>query len=429
MTKTGTKPRVIGITIGLKTSNEDMWINGIKMNAIFLANILKKVGHHVYLLDTSNYVGRDALTGKLNSKELAWDNEEFPCYDYLKKSKECDILICLGTTLNPKQTIEWKSGRKYKKVIKYACGNNYVVDMENMIFHGDTKMKPTYNREVDAVWYVPQQGYQNHEYYRVTNRLLPHQVMPVPFVWDPMFIDQSEKHYGDTFDADGNKMPTLEGIVPVYKPGKKIEDKQLIVFEPNLNVVKFSMIPTLIANDYLLKGGDVFNKFHIVSAQRLYKNPLWREFVAGLDITHIKNKDDNTILQVQHRWPVHYLLAQWTDIVISHQWENPLNYAYLDCLYLQFPLVHNADFIKDAGYYYPDFEIGKGASQLKNALENHDDNIDAYNEQSEEVLTRYTTFNEDLVLTYSKLIDNLWEGKNLHNLSLKYNWETNLYFD
>ena len=117
------------------------------------------------------------------------------------------------------------------------------------------------------------------------------------------------------------------------------------------------MIPLLIANDYLLKGGDIFKKFHIVSAQRLYKNPFWREFVGGLDIGVNKNKDGDPLLEVQHRWPVHYLLAKWSDIVISHQWENPLNYAYLDCLYLQFPLIHNADFIKDAGYYYPDFVV------------------------------------------------------------------------
>ena len=251
MTKTGTQPRVIGITLGIHSAKESIWINGIKMNAIFLANALKAAGHHVYLLDTNPVVKRDELTGKLNSDELMWDDKEFPCYDFYKKGKECDILICLGTTLGPKEAVEWRAGRKYKKIIKYACGNNYVIDMENMIFKEDPKVRPTYNHEFDGVWYVPQQGYQNHEYYRVTNRLLPHQVNCVPFVWDPMFIDKSEDFYGDTFDADGNKMPTISGV-PVYKPGKKPEDKQLIVFEPNLNVVKFSMIPLFIANDYLL---------------------------------------------------------------------------------------------------------------------------------------------------------------------------------
>ena len=428
MTKTGTDPKVIGITIGLHNSKESMWINGIKMNAIFLGNALKAAGHHIYLLDTSTKVGRNEITGKLNSDELMWDDEKFPCYDWKKKGKECDILICLGTSLGPEQAREWRGEDKHKKIIKYACGNNYVIDMENMIFKEDPGVRPTYNHELDAVWYVPQQQYQNHEYYRVTNRLLPNQVNCVPFVWDPMFIDKSERLYGETFDAEGNVMPTVDGI-PVYHPNKKIEDKQIVVFEPNLNVVKFSMIPLLIANDYLMKGGEVFSKFHIVSAQRLFKNPFWKEFVGGLDIAKLNNKDSEPILQVQHRWPVHFILAKWSDIVISHQWENPLNYAYLDCLYLQFPLIHNADFIKDAGYYYPDFEIGKGADLLNHVMKNHDVNMDAYNEQSEEVLTRYTILNEDLVLTYSKLIDNLWEGSNKHNLTYEYNWKTNLYFD
>jgi hypothetical protein len=61
-------------------------------------------------------------------------------------------------------------------------------------------------------------------------------------------------------------------------------------------------------------------------------------------------------------------------------------------------------------------------------MKNHDVNMDAYNEQSEEVLTRYTILNEELVLTYSKLIDNLWDGENKHELTHNYNWKTNLYF-
>jgi spore maturation protein CgeB len=42
----------IGITIGLQTENESIWINGIKMNAIFLMNALQVAGHKVVLLDT-----------------------------------------------------------------------------------------------------------------------------------------------------------------------------------------------------------------------------------------------------------------------------------------------------------------------------------------------------------------------------------------
>ena len=45
-------------------------------------------------------------------------------------------------------------------------------------------------------------------------------------------------------------------------------------------------------------------------------------------------------------------LAENTDIVVSHQWENPLNYFYLEVCWQGFPLVHNATLCADLGYYY-----------------------------------------------------------------------------
>jgi hypothetical protein len=83
--------------------------------------------------------------------------------------------------------------------------------------------------------------------------------------------------------------------------------------------------------------------------------------------------------------------------------------------------------IKDGGYYYPDFDVSKGAEQLKWVLDNHDKNIKEYNERNEDVMTRYTVYNDDLVKTYSKLIDNCVAGMNIHNLSYEYNWKTNTY--
>ena len=82
--------------------------------------------------------------------------------------------------------------------------------------------------------------------------------------------------------------------------------------------------------------------------------------------------------------------------------------------------------IKDAGYYYHGNSIGSGARQLKLAIESHDENIDIYNKRSEDVLTRYTTFNEGLLETYKKLIENAI-SPNTHHIGSTYDWQTNLY--
>ena len=422
----------IGITLGVRKKRESMWINGIKMNAIFLQKALQEIGHDVYLLDTNQIVSRNKITGKLDDNELTWDSEKHPCYDFYKKFESMDVLFLLGIAIGPELVDKFKDSGENKRVVKYACGNNYVIDMENMIHKSPEEVEKTgvtFNQNIDQVWYVPQQGYQNHDYYSVTHRLPRENIMPVPFIWDPMFIDEVESNYGGMIvDENGNETQKVDDI-PVYQPGKDIKDIQLTVFEPNLNVVKFSMIPTLIAEEYLHRGNEQFKRINIVSASRLYKNPFWRRFVGKLYVSEKKNDEGQPLIMVQHRYPIHFLLSKFTDIVLSHQWENPLNYAYLDVMYLQFPLIHNADMIKDAGYYYPDFEIHKGVDLLEEVLKEHDNNIDAYNERNEEVLTRYTVYNEGLLETYQKLLDNLLAGENKHNLSLEYNWKTNLYHE
>lgn len=411
----------IGITVGLMKENESMWINGIKLNAIFLANVFKHLGHTVWLLDTNIVVPADEKTGLLDKDKITWDIDEFPIYKFLKKWKEVDILFTLGTALDDATLKHWKGLKPNNKVVKYMCGNNYVIDMERMMFHYEKEDQlPTLQKEIDEIWYVPQQEKHNHDYYRILHWLEEDKVKPVPFIWDPMFIDKTENMYGGKL-ADGT---SIEIDVPIYQP-KELSEMRLTCMEPNMNVVKFHMIPMMIA-EQALRNGYNFKVFNIVSSNRLMKSKYWKSIIGKLKLLEDPAKSK---IAVHHRYPVHSILARMTDVVVSHQWDNPLNYAYLDVMYLQYPLVHNAEMIQDAGYYYPGFSITDGAEQLSKVFETHNDNIDAYNKKNEEVLTRYTVYNEAMLDTYSKLLDNLVVGNNKHKLSYKYNWKTNVYYD
>lgn len=400
-------PKRFGITLGLRKENESMWINGIKQNAIFLQNLLIQCGHEAVLLDTSNNVEGDPKTGLIPDDKVIWDSKKFPIYKFNQHAAHCDVLVMLGTTLKDKNVQGFKTPTNGKKIIKYQCGNNYVIEMERMLFSKEEQQVAYKNELIDECWYVPQQGYQNHDYYRVLMNLPDDKVKAVPFVWDPMFIDAVETLYSSASN------------VPVYQP-KPNEEKKLCIMEPNMNVVKMSTIPLLIIEDAYNKYKIDFKQTTLISGVNLAKKKIWQSMVNGL------NSIKKTI-KTAHRMPVHRILAIGADVIISHQWENPLNYAYLDAMYLQFPLVHNADMIKDAGYYYPDFNVAEGAKQLKHVLDYHDTNIDAYNAKNEEVLTRYTVYNEDMLKTYNKLIENLMAGGNIHGLSYEYNWKTNTY--
>ena len=70
-----------------------------------------------------------------------------------------------------------------------------------------------------------------------------------------------------------------------------------------------------------------------------------------------------------------------------------MNYTYLEALYFNIPLVHNSEYIKTAGYYYPDYEIQLGAKALHEALTYHDKNLESYKKSAQEVLYRYSPKN------------------------------------
>lgn len=404
----------IGITISLQSEMESLWINGIKLNALFLSKALQKTGHKVTILDTGTSV-KD-----ITQENVRWDLKEFPTEKYSKVSQHIDMLIMLGTSFDVKSIKAWKKFKPKRRVIKYHCGNNYVIDMERSIF---PKKNPremgeaAYQRDcIDECWYVPQQGHQNKCYYAALYNLPLEKVIPVPFIWDPCFLDEEL----DKWDEAMAENPNMG--FPVYVPGKPKDTLKFCVMEPNLNVVKFNMLPILIVELWKREGNKV-GQLNLMSSKSLITNSYWKSIITTLDLT----TPGDTNLKTHGRIPVVPTLSKLADIVVSHQWHNPLNYAYLDTLYLRYPLIHNADMIQDAGYYYPEFEIHKGAEQLKRVIETHDANLEEYNNRSETVLERYTIFNDGLVDTYKKLIQDLMSGKRESGLTYDYDWKTNLY--
>lgn len=387
----------IGITLGLREENESMWINGIKLNAILLANALNQIGKHdVYIVDTSLKV--EDLT------KVRWDYNKFPVIKLKEAMTKIDLMITLGTSF-PTETMDYfRSLGPNKRIVKYMCGNSYVIEMERAIFHSDSAGLAPWDPGADEIWYVPQQGYQNHHYYKTIFRT--DKVYPVPFVWDPMFLHTEIQVYKEL----GRKLP-------IYNPSVPQAQKRLSVFEPNMNVVKYAMIPILAAEE-IYRRDVAFDKMYIASGKKLLGNEYFMSMMKTLDVVKKEVK-----LQFTSRYPVCHYLSETTDIVVSHQWENPLNYSYLDVMYLGYPLVHNADMIKDAGYYYPDFDITEAANQLQHALENH--NPEEYNKKNKAVLNRYTIENKAMIELYDKMIENVY-GAN-HQLSHEYDWKTNLY--
>jgi len=390
--------KLIGITVGLKSIDESLWVNGIKLNAAMLYLLINRIdGYKAILVDTSGNI-------KDLSKIEFWDTSKFITKPFSKVSKKLDLLIQLGTTIDDESMINLRKNGFNAKVIKYQCGNNYVLEMERIIFgESNSEGQLAWTSQHDETWYVPQQHKHNHDYYSIISGK---KAIPVPFVWDPYFIDLQKSEIESTSKSKVH-----------YQPGKNL--KKIISFEPNHNVVKYSM-PLILLAEHAIKQGADFETYKVCSGKKMFSHKSFLRAISRLDIYKKKK------IQYLGRLPITRVLTTEADIVLSHQWDNPLNYLYLDVMHFGYPLIHNADMVQDAGYFYKDFNLKDGGDLLKEVIENHDSRIEEYRAKNEPVLNRYKSDNPVIIETYKKLLDNLFIPEK-YKMSYEYDWKTNTY--
>jgi len=367
----------IGITICLQEENESVWTNGIKQNAIFLARMFmnSKKNYNVYIVNTSEV--------KITN-QLSWDINKYKTVQLNDIKDSLDVIFPLGGSLS-REITEYLRKRGCK-VVPYKCGNEYVISMENIIF-GRADQKPDYT-EVDQVWHIPQMKNTNEHYWRLFYRA---ESITIPFVWNSMFLDE---HLNEL---------KRQGKKTQYLPSKN--SKRISIFEPNINVYKFAMYPLLILEDLYRERPELIKTIKVTNTQKIR---FYKEFIHLMNQLDIV-KDGKTTFE--NRFPMPWFLSEHTDIVVAHQWENALNYAYLDAIYMGYPLVHNAHLCKDCGYYYEGFNVADGKEQLLYALTQHDNNLEEYEIKSKKVLERFNTDNMDVVEQYDILLENLLKKK------------------
>ena len=360
----------IGITISIKDNN--IWNSGIVQNVVNLYLLLKNSpnNYNVFLANTSKV------------EKLEYDIEDIKIVSLEKVLNDIDIIILVGSGLS-NDYYNYLIKRKCK-IVDYVCSATYVMDAQRMLFNNNYT-SDYFVYPPDEVWIIPQNFKMNEHYFKTIYR---RKTIEAPFVWSPIFIEYIKKKHN---------------IKATYTPSN--EPKKISSFEPNIDMVKFAMYNVLIVEEVYRTNPELIKHLYVTNALQIKNNDLFIKIMKKLDVVN------NGIATFEGRFMIPYFLDTFTDVVISHQWENPLNYAYLDALYLNYPLVHNADIIKDAGYYYEGFDINTAKEKLIFALTEHDKNLDEYNHKSKLVLDRYLPTNEESISTYDKMIDNLYKNK------------------
>jgi len=365
----------IGITIGLREPAETLWNNGIKQNAVFLAEALAHCPNvaSVKLANTTAVPITDALP---------WDLKRWPTVAFDASQDQFDVLIELGGQIDAAQTDALK--RRGGRLVSYCCGFEYVHAMESIVFDRPLWGEHLFvNQRYDDIWMVPQVDRISRSYFEVLRR---REARAVPFVWSPVFLEERSA----TLPDGGICRPRGD------------RGRRLTVMEPNIDVVKFCLYPILIAEAAYRQRPDSIELLQVTNAEGIARNSL--EFITLMNQLDIV-REHKAVFLGRHETP--RFLAENTDIVVSHQWENPLNYFYLEVCWQGFALVHNAELCPELGYFYPGNDVDAGSAQLLRVLGEHDVAIDAYRALQRERIARFLPGAAALTARYAELLDEL----------------------
>lgn len=364
----------IGITIGLHQENESLWNNGIKQNAVYLAETLK----HCPSVLSVQLVNTTAIA---ITPALPWDQTRWPTVTFEQAKDNLDIMIELGGQIDANQTSYLKT--QGCRLISYCCGVEYVNVMQSILFDRPMWGYDLFvNQRYDAIWMVPQVATSSQSYFE-TLRRRPARV--VPFVWDPMFVNQ--RSHGFAHEGE-------------YRP--QSSPKRLTVMEPNNDIVKFCMYPVFIAEEAYRQRPQDIQILQVTNADRLARES--EEFIAVMNQLDIVREHKAVFLG---RFDTPAFLSQMTDVVISHQIGNALNYFYFDVCWQGYPLVHNAFMCSDLGYFYEGNNVQDGCRKLLDVLTGHDGSWQEYLVRQRQVLGRYLPSCSEVTAEYESLLRTL----------------------
>jgi hypothetical protein len=364
----------IGITIGLHAPDETLWNNGIKQNAVFLSDALR------HCPGVASVTLLNATPVPITAA-LPWDLQRWPTRQLDDAINDIDLLIELGGQIDSGRTDYLKA--RGTRLVSYCCGFEYIHAVEGLLANrpmwGDQLF---INQRYDDIWMIPQVAGNSQSFFEVLRR---HPARVVPFVWSPVFLEMRAAH-----------LPNGGRYLPRTGPAR------LTVMEPNINITKHCLYPTLIAElAYRARPDD------IALLQVANTLPLATDNAAFIALMNQLDLVRNHKAVFAGRYDTPEYLSTNTDIVISHQLENPLNYFYLDVCWQGYPLVHNATLCSDLGYYYEGNDAALGAQQVLRALDHHDEDAPRYLANQRARIARYLPDNPALVATYRGLLDQL----------------------
>jgi len=367
----------VGITINFDIN---FFANGLQQNIVILKKLLDELDNI-----KSFYIWE----GNSINENFVHKDDCIAYSDLLKDdSSKLDLIIMMGFSIKDKYINAYKNKYKKSKFVLMQCGNQYVENMHFSLLENDKNHRPV-NRlaEIDQIWVLPHYK-KNIPYMKAFYK--KDYVISAPYIWDSYFLDYQL-----------NKTAFKDKEINFYELNKK----SILVMEPNHNSSKNCILPLFIVEAFEQKFPNLLDSCHVFCGRRLVKNEYFIKLILQMDIYNIRKN----FLKLHNRTSFLLAILKYASIVLSHQQDNALNYLYLEALYLNLPLLHNSEFISEAGYFYPDNDTEVARDQIAKIINLHGGNIENYKSSSKKILNKFSYKNSENKKNYYNLITKIFE--------------------
>jgi hypothetical protein len=363
----------VGITMFVGRDGDlGLFENGLRQNVVFLYQLFRAAPGcaRVFLLNHGD--------GEFASWPPGLGLDDAPVVRTADVADQLDYVIVLGAAIAPGELLALR--QRGVRIIGYKGGNGAVISIEAMIARpprADAERYPDAHL-YDALWMTPQHMATYAGWCRTVYRV---PVQAVPQIWAPTFIEQ--------------RAAMLDGRFG-YRPGTA--RWRIGILEPNITVMKTAHVPMLVCEAAFREAPELFDSVLVTNTVQHRDHPHFKSFADALSIVR------TGVMSFEPRLISADFLAHHCDAVVTHHWENGLNYLYYEVLYGGYPLVHNSAFLRDQGYYYPDFAAEAGGHALVRALHEHDAHLDRYGDRVRELTRALDPTGADTIALHERLL-------------------------
>ena len=363
----------IGITIFIAKDGElGLYENGLRQNVLFLYQLFAAAPgcRRVHLLNHGD--------GEFTGWPAGLGMDGVPVVRTSTVADDLDVIVILGASIEAAELKELRAGGI--RIVGYKGGNGAVISLEAITANPARADAERYFDIdcYDVLWMTPQ---HLHTYAGWCRTLYRVPVELIPQVWAPTFIDGRALALGGRFG---------------YKPGSA--SWRIGIMEPNITVMKTSHLAMLVCEAAWRARPEVVREVYVSNTAKHREQPHFLSFASALGATKAG------VMSYEPRFVSAEFLANYCDAVVTHHWQNGLNYLYYEVLHGGYPLIHNSEFLRDYGYYYPDFAADIGGEVLLAAFDTHDRKLEAYRAANTALVARLAPANPVNVALHERLV-------------------------